>query len=88
MHRLATDPQAPQPIKDDFDTALAWMGVKDVATWEGMSLEQKRNAHEKWARGFEAYLFTGKSPSVKLTGLFQRFRAWLVAVYKKAARST
>jgi hypothetical protein len=85
MHRLATDAQAPQPIKDDFDTALNWMGVKDVATWEGMSLEQKRNAHEKWARGFEAYLFTGKSPSVKLTGLFQRFRAWLVAVYKKAA---
>lgn len=84
MDRLAADPNAPQDIRDDFDTVLKWFGVADAATWRGLSLEQKRPHHEKWARGFEAYLFTGKPPSLKLQALFQRFRAWLIAVYRKA----
>lgn len=85
MNRLADDPQAPQQIRDDFDTLLRWFGVKDRATWNEMSLEQRREAHEKFARGFEAYLFTGKAPSLSLRELFRTFRSWLVAVYKRAA---
>jgi hypothetical protein len=37
---------------------------------------------EKFARGFEAYLFEGKSPSVELAGPFERFRSWLLALYR------
>ena len=40
-------------------------------------------AQETWARWFEAYLFEGKSPSLKLDGIFARFQSWLVRIYKK-----
>ena len=36
---------------------------------------------EKFARGFEAYLYEGKAPSQELRGVFQRFKTWLKAVY-------
>lgn len=57
-------------------------GQSPLDTWLGMSLEERRPHHEKFARGFEAYLFEGKAPNAELRGLFQRFRAWLVQVYK------
>jgi hypothetical protein len=53
-----------------------------LEVWQAMSLEEKRPYHEQFARGFEAYLFEGKAPSQELTGLFSRFRAWLINVYK------
>lgn len=84
LHRMADDAGAPQQVKQDFDALLKWFGVQDRATWGAMTLEQKRASHEKFARGFEAYLFTGKAPSFRLRELFRQFRAWLVAVYKKA----
>lgn len=37
---------------------------------------------EQWARAFEAYLMEGKAPSVELRGAFERFRAWLMSVYR------
>ncbi|API59642.1 hypothetical protein BSL82_10190 [Tardibacter chloracetimidivorans] len=84
MHRLASSPDAPQGVKDDFGGLLDWFGV-DAETWNGMSLEEKREHHEKFARGFEAYLYTGKAPAVRLQNIFRAFRAWLVAVYRRAA---
>lgn len=41
--------------------------------------------HEQWARGFEAYLMEGKAPSAELKSAFERFRAWLIAVYRRIA---
>jgi hypothetical protein len=38
--------------------------------------------HEQFARGFEAYAFEGKAPSLDLQSTFQTFRAWLVNVYR------
>ena len=38
--------------------------------------------YEKIARAFETYLSEGKAPSVALVEAFQRFKAWLTAVYK------
>ncbi len=38
--------------------------------------------HEQWARAFEAYLFTGKAPSISLQSAFQRFKAWMISIYK------
>ncbi len=76
-------------IAADMAKLLDWFGVRGedgrsaMDTWHSMSLEQQREAHEKFARGFERYLFEGKAPSVELQGIFQRFRAWLVNVYRK-----
>ncbi len=69
-------------VRSDMQTLLDWFGVKDVTAWRGMTLEEKRAHHEQFARGFEAYLHEGKAPSLKLQGLFARFRAWLARVYR------
>ena len=83
---LAAQPNAPAQIADDMAALLKWFKVKDIETWRGMSLDQQREHHEKFARGFEAYLFSGEAPNAEIQGLFQRFRAWLVAVYKSVSR--
>ena len=83
---LAARPDAPQEIRDDMDAILKWFDVPDLATWRGMTLNEKREQHEQFARGFEAYLFEGKAPSQELRPVFQRFRAWLVNVYRTLAR--
>ena len=88
MADMATRPDAAPVMRADFDTLLAWFGVTgtpeaDAATtWHLMSLEEKRQFHEQFARGFEAYLFEGTAPSVEMQGIFQRFRAWLTNVYE------
>lgn len=51
--------------------------VKDGAIDAGMQ--------EQWARAFESYLMEGKAPSIELRGAFERFRAWLVSIYRKLA---
>lgn len=79
---IANQPGAPAAVADDMNALLKWFGVKDLATWQGMTIEQKRASHEKFARGFEAYLMEGKAPSTELNDLFARFRAWLLNVYK------
>ena len=76
-------------IVADMDKLLAWFGVKGdmglsaLDIWHTMTLEEKRTHHEQFARGFEAYAFEGSAPSVELQGMFQKFRAWLVSVYKE-----
>lgn len=82
LANIASRPDAPAEITADMDAVLKWFGVPDLATWKGMSLEERRPYHEQFARGFEQYLFEGKAPNQELTSLFARFRAWLVAVYK------
>lgn len=72
---LAGRDGAPADIKDDLATALAWMGVNDPA-------KIRTEHHEKWARGFEAYLLEGKAPSAEMRGPFARFAAWLAAIYQ------
>src|SRR5690606_8530562 len=36
----------------------------------------------KFARSFENYLMEGSAPSEALRSIFQRFRAWLVSIYR------
>lgn len=82
---LASRPDAPAQVAADMQALVKWFGVKDVKTiedWRKLTLAQQRGAHEKFARGFEAYLFKGEAPNVEIQGLFQRFRAWLVSVYR------
>lgn len=82
MADLAGQEGSPASIQQDMQTLLDWFGIEDITTWRGMSLEEKRAHHEQFARAFEAYLFEGKAPSLELQGLFQRFRAWLLNVYR------
>ena len=67
----------------DTDAVLEWFGVRDLDTWNALSFDEKVSYHEQFARGFEAYLFEGKAPSLELAGIFARFRSWLVRIYKK-----
>jgi len=69
-------------LLSDADALLSWFGLRDLAEWQSLDFEERRHHHEKFARGFEAYLFEGKAPSIELQGLFQRFRAWLVNIYR------
>ncbi len=72
---LSQDPAAPQQFKDDWNTIMKWLGVK--------SKDQiKAKHHEKWAKGYEKYLFEGRAPSVTLRTAFARFRVWMTSVYK------
>lgn len=75
-------------IVADMNAILGWFGVTDTPdrsaldTWVGMTLEEKREHHEKWARGFEKYVGEGKAPTLELQTLFAKFRAWILSVYK------
>lgn len=81
---FGTDSALPgeQAILRDTQVLLDWFGVQTIDEWFNLPMEQKRSYHEQFARGFEAYLFEGKAPSIELQGMFQRFRAWLLRVYK------
>jgi hypothetical protein len=83
---LASQPNAPAGIAADMKSTLKWFGVKDLATWNAMTLDQKRPYHEKWAESFEQYLFEGKAPTPELQPLFRRFRSWMLNVYKSLSR--
>ncbi len=72
---IASQPDAPQDIKDMWNGTLQWMGVSSAA-------DIKTNQHEQFARGFEAYLYKGEAPSAELRGTFDRFKLWLANLYR------
>lgn len=86
---IASRADAPAEVRADMDTLLTWFGIQGspeadaLQSWNLMTLEEKRESHEKFARGFEAYLFEGKAPAAELRPIFQRFRAWLVSIYRQ-----
>jgi len=55
----------------DMQTVLKWT---DQKTWN-------RAAEEKFARGFERYLRTGKAPTTKLQAVFEKFKKWIGEIY-------
>lgn len=72
-----------QRIMRDMQTVMQWFGLRDLNEWNNLDFEERRSYHEQFARGFEAYLFEGKAPNIEMHSLFQRFRAWLLNVYKE-----
>ena len=74
LQRMAAQENAPEWLKKDWQTVKEWTGWKDGA--------DNRAAHEKWARGFEAYVREGNAPSRDLKAVFRRFRRWLVGIYQ------
>lgn len=79
---MASKPDAPAAVVEDMGKVLEWFGVSDVQAWRSMTLDEQREYHEKFARGYEAYLFEGKAPSTALARVFQRFSEWMRAVYR------
>lgn len=53
--------------------------------WQEGGEDAQRDVQEKFARGFETYLYTGKAPSERWSGIFKRFAAWLKRAYKNIA---
>ena len=85
---VLNDLAAKEPaIAKDFQALLDWFGIEGgLEAWNKLDIEGKRNAHEQFARGFEAYLFEGKAPNPELQSIFARFRAWLVSIYRNLER--
>ena len=73
---LADKADASEQIKGDHKVILDWLGVTGRH-------EITREHHEKFARGFEAYLMEGKAPSQSLRQAFARFKVWLTSVYRQ-----
>lgn len=68
-------------LKGDMQQVFDWIGVKDMETWKSMTLDEQRDSHEQFARGFEAYLLEGRAANLKLQSIFERFKAWLKRIY-------
>jgi len=65
-------------MKQDYQTVLDWLGVKDRS-------EITAEHHEKWAETYETYLKEGKAPSNALREAFNKFTAWLGWIYRTVA---
>lgn len=70
---------APDWVKNDWAAIKGELGIKDDGFIE-------REAHEKFARQFEAYAREGKAPRPELQSAFNQFRAWLTAIYRSVRR--
>ena len=82
LGRIAAQPDAPAEIVADMRTMLDHVGFKGTAAeFLATPLNDRRDAHETIARGFESYLFEGKAPTPGLQSMYSRFRSWLVNVY-------
>lgn len=78
MADLATQPDAPQQVRDDMAAVREFIGAT-----EGDQIGTE--AHETFARAFEAYVMEGKAPSLVLSDVFARAKAWLLRVYRTIA---
>ena len=79
LRDAATLETAPEWVKNDWDAIKKELGIKS----DGVI---KREAHEKFARQFEAYAREGKAPRPELQSAFNQFRAWLTAIYRSVRR--
>ena len=78
FEELASMPDTPPEIKKDWETLKNWLGVED-----GQTLDTTH--HEKFARGFEAWLMEGEAPHPRLASVFEHFRRWLTNIYKSVS---
>lgn len=81
MSDIAGRDGAPPISVEDFTTVLEWFGVKDKATWDAMTVEQKRPHHEQWAQSYERFTFEGQSPTTGMRKVFLKFTAWMSKTY-------
>jgi len=75
MLKDARDPDAPEALRKIADATFKWLGVDSPERVKG-------SHHERFARGFEAYMLEGRAPSQALAAVFAKFRDWLVSIYQ------
>ncbi len=74
-----------ETVRQDWTTLVEWLEVADIDFSKPLSeTDEKRwrNAHEKFAAGFEKYLMEGRAPNLDLARAFRAFRKWLTDIYK------
>ena len=76
----AENPDAPEQVKADWLKVTEWFAANGNPIVDGVIPVK---AHEMWARGGERYLMEGKAPSPALASVFETFRGWMMAIYKK-----
>tara|TARA_R110000824_G_scaffold122685_3_gene280035 strand:- start:5591 stop:12157 length:6567 start_codon:yes stop_codon:yes gene_type:complete len=79
MGETSLQENAPQEVVEDFNNILEFLEVENID-------QIKTEQHEKFARAFEAYLYEGKAPSLELASAFNRFKAWMIEVYRNIAK--
>jgi hypothetical protein len=77
---LAKLAETDKDFRKDYEAAMKWAGAKDG--------EWSVAAEEKFARGFERYLQTGKAPFEELRSVFEKLRTWLTNIYKQIRGSS
>lgn len=78
LREAASLRDAPEQVKQDWENVRKKLGI------EGDEISDE--AHESFAKLFEAYTREGKAPSVHLEGAFRSFANWLTHIYRSAKR--
>jgi hypothetical protein len=61
-------------VRAALETGTTGDPIKDAAIQVGK--------HEQFARGFEHYLMEGRAPSLDLRSAFEKFRSWMISIYR------
>lgn len=80
IKNLAEMENAPEQLVID------WNKLKEWAEWDDAQGADNTKAHEKFARGWEAYLREGKAPTKGLQRVFRMFSKWLTRIYRAVTR--
>ena len=59
--------------------------MRAARAWSQMSIQDQTAMHELFANGFERYMIDGSFPNLEVKNLFQRFKKWLLDIYKSVA---
>ena len=80
IQKLASMENAPEQLVTD------WNKLKEWAEWDDAQGADNTKAHEKFARGWEAYLREGNAPTKGLQRVFRMFSKWLTRIYRAVTR--
>ena len=80
IQKLASMENAPEQLVTD------WNKLKEWSEWDDAKDVDNTKAHEKFARGWEAYLREGKAPTKGLQRVFRMFSKWLTRIYRAVTR--
>ena len=80
IQKLASMENAPEQL------VLDWNKLKEWSEWDDAQGTDNTKAHERFARGWEAYLREGKAPTKGLQRVFRMFSKWLTRIYRAVTR--
>lgn len=80
IQKLAFMENAPEQL------VLDWNKLKEWSEWDDAQGADNTKAHEKFARGWEAYLREGNAPTKGLQRVFRMFSKWLTRIYRAVTR--